>query len=133
MISDDCSYFAASKLIKKRTTIYGGAGEWAKVLKGFELIEKRTKDWPEEFDVEIIALRKDGIWLYGGTGRPVRVINDVWAIGSGANYFLGAYAACGDFKKAMQIAVKHDSNSHEPIEYHTLGLKNAQHKTQDRK
>jgi ATP-dependent protease HslVU (ClpYQ) peptidase subunit len=131
MVSDDSSFYLTSKLRFKQNSIFGGCGEWAKVEKALKLIKNRsTKEWEPELDVEILELRNTGIYIYNGTSIATKIKNDVWAVGTGSGYFLGAYQATGDFKAAMQIACALDSSSCEPIEYHVLKVKNGRTKSQ---
>lgn len=120
MISDDSSFFLSSKLRKGDKSIYGGCGEWSKLLKAYLYIKEKRKKWDDDMDVEIIELRETGIYIYNGTPIPTKIMNDVWAVGSGSGYFLGAYAVTKDFKKSIEVACQLDSSSCEPIEYFQL-------------
>jgi hypothetical protein len=128
MVSDDSCFYRASKLRFGKDCIYGGCGDWDKVLKAFAAIDANSPDWDSDLDIQILELRKDGLFIYEGISIPTKIDNDVWAIGTGAQWFLGAYYACGDFMKAMQIACENDTSSRAPIEHHKLGASNARKK-----
>lgn len=133
MVSDESSFFLAEKLRVGKNSIYGAAGDWEKILKAYQLIESDSTDWDSDLDVEILQLRHDGIFVYESTIIPTKIKNDFWAIGTGAQWFMGAILGGATFMQAMEIACTNDSSSRGPIDYMVLGEEIARKKSNRRR
>lgn len=120
MISDDSSFFLGQKLRVGNGCIYGAAGDWEKILKAYQLIESNATDWESDLDVEILQLRQDGLYVYESCIIPTKLKNDFWAIGTGAQWFMGAIHGGASFIQAMEIACANDTSSRGPIDYMVL-------------
>jgi hypothetical protein len=119
MCSGDDSFYLVEKLRVGKNSIFGACGDWDKCLKMFHALE--TGEIDSDIDVTVLELRNDGIWIYESTIIPAKIKNDWWAIGTGANWCMGALAAGATLKEAMEIACKYDTSSRGPIDYMTLG------------
>lgn len=69
-------------------------------------------------DVELVILRRDGIYTMNHRGMLIRSLRSWVAEGSGSDFAAGAYLVCGDPVKAVEIAAAEDSASGLPVEWH---------------
>jgi ATP-dependent protease HslVU (ClpYQ) peptidase subunit len=128
MCSGDDSFYLVEKLRVGKTSIYGGCGDWDKILKMFQALEKGD-DLDSDIDVTVLELRNDGIWIYESTIIPARIKNDFWAIGTGANFAIAAMHLGKSPKEAVEIACLYDTSSHAPIDHMKLGRSRAKSKS----
>lgn len=68
-------------------------------------------------DVEMLISDGINVWLAHPESLTVFTVESFEAIGSGANYVIGAYKACEDIEKAIEIACEHDLYSSLPLNY----------------
>lgn len=120
MVSGDDSFYLVEKLRQGKDGIYGGCGDWDKILKMFQALESGG-DLDSDTDVTVLELRNDGIWIYESTIIPAKIKNDFWAIGTGANFAIAAMECGKSVRDAVEIACKYDTSSHLPIDYMKLG------------
>lgn len=120
MVSGDDSFYQVEKLRKGKESIYGGCGDWDKLLKFYQAIESGG-ELDSDVDVTILELRNDGIWIYESCIIPARIKNDFWAVGTGANYAIAAMHLGKSPKEAVEIACMYDTSSNGPIDIMTLG------------
>ena len=125
MISGEDSFYMASKLRMGKNSIYGACGDWDKCLKAFQLIETSAKEWDSDLDVTILELRHDGIWVYESTIIPVKLKNDYWAVGTGANFAIAAMRLGNSPATAVSIAAEFDPFTHPPIDSLKLEVRRA--------
>lgn len=59
----------------------------------------------------VIVANRNGVYYFANSTKPVFLGKVAWAIGSGADYALGAIAAGVSSKKAVQIASKYDTST----------------------
>jgi hypothetical protein len=116
MVSGEDSYYSVSKLRRGKNSIYGACGDWDKVLKAYQLIESNSTEWESDLDVSILELRPDGLWVYESTIIPVRLKNDYWAVGTGANFAIAAMRLGNSPATAVAIAAEFDPFTRHPIE-----------------
>lgn len=116
MISDDGVFYATEKLRRGKKGIYGACGDFHQMLRAYELIEKKKKEWNNEFDFEVLELRKDGIYIYESCLIPVKIKHDYWAIGSGSPYAIAAMRMGASPAEAVAIACEFDTSSRPPID-----------------
>lgn len=116
MISGEDSFYMASKLRQGKNSIYGACGDWDKCLKAFQLLESDSTEWDSDLDVTILELRHDGIWVYESTIIPVKLKNDYWAVGTGANFAIAAMRLGNSPATAISIAAEFDPFTRPPIE-----------------
>lgn len=120
MVSGDDSFYLVEKLRVGKQSIYGGCGDWDKLLKFYQAIESGS-ELDSDCDVTILELRNDGIWIYEGCIIPARIKNDFWAVGTGANFAVAAMHLGKSPKEAVEIACQYDTSSNLPIDYMKLG------------
>jgi hypothetical protein len=66
MVSGDDSFYLVEKLRSGQTSVYGGCGDWDKLLKFYNSLESGA-DLDSDTDVTVLELRSDGIWIYEST------------------------------------------------------------------
>ena len=120
MVSGDDSFYLVEKLRKGKESIYGGCGDWDKLLKFYQAIESGG-EVDSDCDVTILELRNDGIWIYESTIIPARIKNDFWAIGTGAGYAIAAMHLGLTPTEAVAISCQYDTCSNLPIDSMKLG------------
>lgn len=119
MVSGDDSFYLVEKLRRGQESIYGGCGDWDKLLKFYNSLESGA-DLDSDTDVTVLELRSDGIWIYESTIIPAKIKNDFWAIGTGANFAIAAMHLGLSPAEAVKLACLYDTSSHEPIDVMTL-------------
>jgi ATP-dependent protease HslVU (ClpYQ) peptidase subunit len=120
-VSGDDIKYHVEKLRRGVASIYGGAGDWDKLLAAFQALESGKTELEDDCDVELIELRHDGIWVYEGTLIPAKIKNDHYAIGTGAGYAIAAMHLGKSPKEAVEIAAIYDPGTGGPIDCWTLG------------
>jgi ATP-dependent protease HslVU (ClpYQ) peptidase subunit len=120
-VSGDDIKYHVEKLRRGAQSIYGGAGDWDKLLAAFQALESGKTELEDDCDVELIELRHDGIWVYEGTLIPAKIKNDHYAIGTGAGYAIAAMHLGKSPKEAVEIAAIYDPGTGGPIDCWTLG------------
>jgi len=119
MVSGDDSFYLVEKLRKGQESIYGGCGDWDKLLKFYNSLESGA-DLDSDTDVTVLELRSDGIWIYESTIIPAKIKNDFWAIGTGANFAIAAMHLGLNPAEAVKLACLYATSSHEPIDVMSL-------------
>jgi hypothetical protein len=119
MCSSDEAFYLVEKLRKGKESIYGGCGDWDKLLKFYQAIET-SGDIDSDTDVTILELRNDGIWIYESTIIPARIKNDFWAIGTASGYAIASMHLGLSPGEAVAVACLYDTSSHGPIDTMTL-------------
>jgi hypothetical protein len=119
MVSGDDSFYLVEKLRRGQESVYGGCGDWDKLLKFYNSLESGA-DLDSDTDVTVLELRSDGIWIYESTIIPAKIKNDFWAIGTGANFAIAAMHLGLTPAEAVKLACLYDTSSHEPIDVMTL-------------
>lgn len=119
MVSGDDSFYLVEKLRRGEESVYGGCGDWDKLLKFYNSLESGA-DLDSDTDVTVLELRSDGIWIYESTIIPAKIKNDFWAIGTGANFAIAAMHLGLSPAEAVKLACLYDTSSHEPIDVMTL-------------
>jgi hypothetical protein len=122
MCSGDDGHYLVEKLKRGKQSAFGAAGEWDKILKFYEAIEKGG-ELDSDCDIEVLELRHDGLWVYEGTIIPARIKNRFYAIGTGAGYAIAAMHLGKSPKEAVQIAALFDPGTGGPIDVITLEKK----------
>jgi hypothetical protein len=74
----------------------------------------------EDCDIEMLELRRDGIWVYESTLIPARIKNDFYAIGTGSGYAIAALHLGKSPKEAVEIAALYDPLTGGPIDCMSL-------------
>jgi hypothetical protein len=115
MVSSDDSFYCVEKLRVGKVSIYGGCGDWDKLLKFYQAIESGG-ELDSDCDVTILELRHDGLWVYESTIIPAKIKNDFWAVGTGANYAIAGMHLGLSPAEAVKLACQYDTSSNEPID-----------------
>jgi hypothetical protein len=111
----------AIKIVRTRYAAYGLAGEMHAIR---QFIDKITSgEAPNKIkirgDFECLMLTQDGCSLIQRCDYPIPLEGEFWAIGSGADYAIGAMAASKKItaRKAVIIATQYDAFSRPPIQW----------------
>jgi ATP-dependent protease HslVU (ClpYQ) peptidase subunit len=120
-VSGEDIKYNVEKLRRGVKSIYGGAGDWDKLLAAFQALEEGKTELDDDCDVELIELRHDGIWVYESTLIPAKIKNDFYAIGTGAAYAIAAMHLGKSPKEAVELASLYDPGTGGPIDCWTLG------------
>ena len=74
-VSGDDIKYLVEKLRRGKESIYGAAGDWKDILGAFSMLEhpKEGDELDEDCDIEMMELRRDGIWVYENTLVPARI------------------------------------------------------------
>jgi hypothetical protein len=107
-----------AKLYRKRNAIIGVAG--SHVL-GEQFIQwygtrKKKPKFPPKAEFEALVLTEKGLYHFDEDFSVSKVVNEWFAIGSGAHAALGALYAGKTLEEAVQISCKVDPWSGEPIQ-----------------
>lgn len=127
-VSGDDSHYLIEKLRRGKDSIYGGCGDFEKLLKFYQTIES-SGDLDSDTDVTILELRHNGIWIYESCIIPARIKNDFWAVGTGANYAIAAMHLGKTPREAVEIAAMFDPGTSAPIDYLKLEKRGATKKS----
>jgi hypothetical protein len=104
--SDDGYHYEVTKLRKFDERARAAAGDWKDCLKFHNAVENGT-DIDDDWDVDVIELRPDGIYVYDG-GMPAKIKNDFYAIGSGSGYAIAAMHLGLSPAEAVALAAIYD-------------------------
>lgn len=116
--------FLCEKLFRKTVPIHGEciiatAGE---STPGMVFVDWYGKGEPPvdnfiigEADFTCLVLQKDGLWEFDGWCRGIKIIDEFYAIGSGAKAALGAMHMGASSFKAVEVACKVEHYSGLPI------------------
>jgi hypothetical protein len=124
MVSGEDSFYLVEKLRRGKESIYGGCGDWDKLLKFYQAIEAGS-EIDSDIDVTILELRHDGLWVYESCIIPAKIKNDFWAIGTGANYAIAAMRLGKSPAEAIAISCEFDTATNPPIDAWKLEKRNA--------
>jgi ATP-dependent protease HslVU (ClpYQ) peptidase subunit len=119
-VSGNDIQYHVEKLRRGSQSIYGGAGDWDKLLTMFQALEACVTTLDDDCDVEVLELRLDGIWVYEGTLLPARIKNDFYAIGTGSAYAIAAMHLGKSPKEAVEIASIYDPGTGGPVDCWSL-------------
>ncbi len=120
----------SSKITKIGGSLFGLAGDCEAISIFSEWVKGgRKEDAKPEIDAELtffaIELNADGLYLWPDGLYREQVLDGHIAIGTGAQFALGALSAGADLVEAVEIACKWDVNSSEPIHVETLKANEA--------
>lgn len=128
-ISYEPCFTGGKKIWAAKGTLWTGAGS-ASNLAQFRLwtlgkakkpvIEKPEKEDDDATKLEVIQVRKDGIYLWINDAIPEFVNSPFFAVGSGGGYAMGALSKGATPQEALEIAAKWDSATRGP--FHALSF-----------
>lgn len=127
-VSYDPCFTGGKKVWLSKGTLWTGAGS-AKNLAQFRLwtfgrakrpvIEKQGEDESEETTkMEVLQVRKDGIYLWINDAIPEFVDSPFFAVGSGGAYAMGALSMGATPIQALEVAAKFSAGTRGP--FHSL-------------
>ena len=122
--------FNVSKLRSGPGTAFGAAGTWEQILKFYAALEQNG-ELGSECDVEVLELRKDGLWIYNGSLVCFPIKERFWAIGTGAPYALSAMHLGKSPAEAIEIAKLFDPGTGGEID--TMRIPNVSQSKTDRR
>ena len=100
------------KIMKVDGALIGMAGNLDAILAVRQWFENgRQGEFPKDENINGIIVDKNGIWEFFGNGIPYKYPGKFIAIGSGADFALGAMEAGADMVKALKIASKLDTGT----------------------
>jgi len=123
MVSDSLSTGGVNSRIQKIFEVDGQlVGFSGHVTHGLKFVEwLRHGTHPQfvydkdENTFDALVLNDDGIFFYDRELVPMEILDDVYAIGSGASFAMGAIDAGAGPVKAVEIAANRDENSGGPV------------------
>lgn len=115
-----CTYtvpFRVRKFVKIRNSVFAGAGDLDELMRCFDWL-KNGGDTPViDEAIDVIEVSEEGIHIWGKKLARIKVKEAVYAIGSGAQYAMGALAAGCTPKEAMAITARFDSQTGKAVEF----------------
>ena len=115
-----CTYTVPFKTRKHERvggSVYGGAGNLDDLLKFFAW-RREGGDQPSlDESIDILEVCNEGIFMWDKQFARMWVNEDAYAIGSGAQYAMGAMAAGATPREAMKITARYDAQTGKQIEY----------------
>lgn len=115
--------FPSNKIFRLRGSLVGTAGNnpgIEKFIVWFKGDQKTPIELAKNDSFEIIVLNRNGIFCFGNSSFPDRVLRDWHAIGEGAGPAMGAMLAGADPMRAIEIACELCNNSGPPINVYKL-------------
>lgn len=117
-----CSYtvpFKVSKIAKIGKSVYAGAGAADDLHRFFDWVRSGGGDDVPAFEeaIDILECAPDGIFLYGKKFVRLRLEEEIYSIGSGCQYAMGALAMGATPEQAMEVAARLDPQTALPMEY----------------
>jgi hypothetical protein len=103
----------------KDGSVFSGAGDLDDVLEVLHWLKAGAKeagkpalaDVPDGSDFLLACPNGKAYWLTSPWLRRVEILDEFYAIGSGAQYALGAMAAGASAKRAVEVACKFDEGT----------------------
>lgn len=115
-----CTYTVPFKTRKHERiggSIYAGAGDLDDLIRFFTW--RRDGGDPPSLDeaIDVLEVCPEGIFIWGKKFTRLWINEDAYAIGSGAQYAIGAMAQGAKPREAIKIARRFDSQTGTQIEY----------------
>jgi ATP-dependent protease HslVU (ClpYQ) peptidase subunit len=124
-VTDGDRNFRNHKLRRIGSAVVGAGGDGPSIARFFRWIEFGRQDEPPKLgkddELEALVLTADGLFVYGRDCVPEEVLDDFYAIGTGAQAALSAMHMGATPKRAVEIACRVDNNTGGPVD--VLGLK----------
>lgn len=124
----------ASKIFRFDGALYGFCGDARQAYRVREWIEGGSRGplpWFDDLkldeDLDILILRRTGIYIMDGHGVVIPIHDDIAGVGSGSHYALGALAAGASLERAVEIAAERDDMTKLPLELHQLRKRASSH------
>ena len=115
-----CTYtvpFKTRKYERIGGSLYAGAGNLDELTRFF--VWRRDGGDPPtlEDEIDVLEVCPEGIFIWGKKCVRIWVNEDVYAVGSGSEFAMGAIAMGAKPREAMKIAAKFDCKTGNQIEY----------------
>lgn len=117
-----CSYtvpFKVSKITRIGKSIYAGAGDLDDLQKFFDWRQGGDEPTIEE-SFDVLEIAPDGLFLWGKKLVRLELQDKFYAVGSGAQYAMGAMAMGATPEKAIEVAARFDPSTRLPLEVEQL-------------
>ena len=118
--TDDDKSFRTRKIRKIGDALVGAAGTGPAIGKFFRWLESGGQDDHPKFakDDELAALvvTPDGLFVYDTSCTPEEILDEFYAVGTGAQAALAAMHLGCQPDKAVEIACKVDNNTGGPVD-----------------
>lgn len=102
---------SADKIFKRADLLIGFAGDWLAASHMVDCYLKNREPIRADDDVDILILRKSGIYLLDAYFREVRVREKWYSIGSGSQAAMTAMNMGASAVEAVRQAIKVDNDS----------------------
>lgn len=110
--------FKTQKIFRIGSSVVGGCGGLANIYRFVEYMKTGEKpEWDDESGFEAIEVKADGMWCWDKELVPLKIREKYYAVGSGAQYAIGAMDAGATPKAAMLIVSKRDDSTNAQIEF----------------
>lgn len=123
-VTDGDRRFRNHKIRKVGDAIVGCGGDGASIAKFFRWIENGTQNDPPKLEkdgeLEALVLTSAGLFVYGTEFVPEEILDEFYAIGTGAQAALAALHMGATPKRAVEIACKVDNSTDGPVDVLTL-------------
>lgn len=109
-----CSYsvpFNVTKIARIGDSIFAGAGDLDDLQRFFSWRREGGEAPVFEDGIDILEVCTEGIFLWGKKFVRLHVKEDVYSVGSGSPYAMGALAMGATPKEAIQVAARFDSGT----------------------
>lgn len=106
-----CSYtvpFKVNKIARIGQSLFAGAGDMDDLQRFFNWRREGGDQPAFEDAIDIIELCTDGIFLWGKKMVRLPIGDEVYSVGSGSQYAMGAMAMGATPKQALAVAAKLD-------------------------
>jgi ATP-dependent protease HslVU (ClpYQ) peptidase subunit len=111
-----------TKIFKIGNEIIGFAGGLADALRLLEWVQDARRGPPpipedkeDRAAVDMLILRRSGIYMFDGFGVEIKLDGQFAAIGSGAEYAMGAMAVGASPEAAVAVACEYDAGTRGPV------------------
>ena len=118
--TDDDKSFRTRKIRRVGDALVGAAGTGPAIGKFFRWLEHGKQEEPPKFakDDELVALvvTPAGLFSYDASCTPEEILDEFYAVGSGAQAALAAMHLGCDPERAVEIACKVDNSTGGPVD-----------------
>lgn len=119
-VTDNDRTFRARKIRRIGTAIVGAAGTGPATNKFFAWLASGAQDDPPKMakddELDAIVLTPAGLFVYGTDCTAEEILDDFYAVGSGAQAALAAMHLGHDPRKAVEIACVVDNSTGGPVD-----------------
>lgn len=117
-----CSYtvpFKMGKIARIGKSIFAGAGDPDELTQFFDWRRGKKKPVIEDA-IDVLEVAPGGIYVYGKKLVRLKINEEIYAVGSGAQYAMGAIAMGATPEQSIEVASRYDSSTRLPIDLMNL-------------